>query len=286
MDPKREREMPVINWRALQSLAAPARPAPPAPGVGARENIWDRSADMYREMAAMERAFTLPQLDVLPVGPEDTVLDIGCGPGRIAVPMAQRARSVTAIDTSEKMLAHCRANAQAAGAKNLDARLLDWLEAVPGENLAVHDVAIGCRSVGLSDLEKLSAFARQTAVVIAFANAPSIPEILGELFDGATERPPFQPPAQDRRLGYNVMFNIVYDLGYEPNLRIFPDGFTADFPDREAAYARLLPLSPVPVTDLARFRANADRCLTQNPDGTVTFLRETRSFVMWWDTRR
>ena len=36
----------------------------------------------------------------------------------------------------------------------------------------------------------------------------------------------------------------------------------------------------------ARFRANADRCLTQSPDGTVTFLRETRSFVMWWDTRR
>ena len=82
------------------------------------------------------------------------------------------------------------------------------------------------------------------------------------------------------------MFNIAYDLGYEPNVRIFPDGFTADFSSREEAYAQLTRLSAQPVTHMGRFRANADRWLTAHADGSVTFLRETRSFVMWWDTRR
>lgn len=277
-------DAPLVNWQALQRLSAP--PPPAGPAKAPEENIWDRSADMYRQMAAMERVFTLPQLEVLPVTAEDTVLDIGCGPGRISVPMAQRAKSVTAIDTSEKMMAHCRANAAAAGVHNLTIRALDWRDAVPGENLEQHDVVIACRSVGLGDLKKLSSFARKTAVLIAFANAPSIPHILGELFDGATARPAFSPPPQDRRLSYNVMFNIAYDLGYEPNVRIFPDGFTADFSSREEAYAQLSRLSAQPVTDMGRFRANADRWLTAHADGSVTFLRETRSFVMWWDTRR
>lgn len=275
---------PLINWKALQRLSMPPQPKPPATAAG--ENMWDKEADMYRRMAAMERVFTLPQLDFIPVSPEDTVLDIGCGPGRISIPMAQRAKKVTAIDTSEKMMAHCRTNAEAAGVTNLEIRFQDWMEAVPGENLELHDIAIGCRSVGLQDFEKLSAAARKIAVVIAFANGPSIPEILSGLFDGATERPMFRPRPRDRRLDYNVMFNMAYDLGYEPNLRIFPDGFTADFSCREEAYTELARLSRFPITDMDRCRANLDRWLTDNGDGTVTFLRPTRSFVMWWDTTK
>ena len=56
------------------------------------------------KMAAMEREYTFAQLDAFDTSPEDTVLDVGCGPGRISVLMAQRAKSVTAIDSSEKML--------------------------------------------------------------------------------------------------------------------------------------------------------------------------------------
>ena len=31
---------------------------------------------------------------------------------------------------------------------------------------------------------------------------------------------------KDRRLGYNVFYNMVYDLGYDPNIKIVTDGFT------------------------------------------------------------
>ena len=39
------------------------------------------------------------------IGPDDRVLEIGCGAGRLTRPLAQRARSVVALDVSPEMLA-------------------------------------------------------------------------------------------------------------------------------------------------------------------------------------
>jgi len=48
-----------------------------------------------------------------------TVLDVGSGPGRFAVAIAPRARQVTAVDPSTKMLALLRRRAREAGAGNV-----------------------------------------------------------------------------------------------------------------------------------------------------------------------
>jgi 2-polyprenyl-3-methyl-5-hydroxy-6-metoxy-1,4-benzoquinol methylase len=44
-----------------------------------------------------------------------TVLDLGCGVGRVTVPLAQQGAWVTAFDNSAEMLAACRRNTAAAG---------------------------------------------------------------------------------------------------------------------------------------------------------------------------
>lgn len=269
---------PLINWDELRKISMPPRPP------GEDDNRWDHAAAMYNQMAAMEKSYTLNQINAFDAAPTDTVLDIGCGPGRISVPMAKKAQSVTAIDTSEKMLGYCEENAAKADVHNLNARLLDWKSAVLGKDLEQHDIVIACRSVGMEDLAKLSSFARKYAVVIAWANAPCIPDILNDLFEGTEgESIPRKLPPRDRRLGYNVMYNIVYDLGYDPNIKIVTDGFTKDFANREEAYADLRQLGNVPEERMDRFRANVDKWLTENEHGGITFRRETKTFVMWWE---
>lgn len=48
------------------------------------------------------------------------VLDLGCGPGHLAVPLAAHAGAVIGMDPSEEMLRHARARAAAAGRANVE----------------------------------------------------------------------------------------------------------------------------------------------------------------------
>lgn len=273
---------PLINWEELRELLpqGPSRDA-----EGGSGSVWDNGAEMYNRMAKMEKSYTLNQINAFDTTTEDTVLDIGCGPGRISVPMAQRAKSVTALDSSEKMLAYCQQNAKEAGVSNLRTCLLDWKKAVPGSDLEPHDIVIASRSPGMNDIQKLSSLARKYVVVIAWANAPNIPMILGDLFKGVEETRRTPPMRIDRRVGYNVTYNIIYDAGYDPNIKIVTDGFTRDFASRDEAYAELWLLRKAPGEIPPLFKRNVDQWLTGNKNDGFTFRRETRSFVIWWEPR-
>ncbi|MDR1320658.1 MAG: class I SAM-dependent methyltransferase [Gracilibacteraceae bacterium] len=274
----------IINWEILQKLTSP-----PLPDLGGPGPNWDDIAPLYDRMAEMEREYTYRQIDCLDIAPTDTVLDVGCGPGRLTCALAERAKSVTALDAYPKMLDLCLVNAQARGLGNVLPLRLDWREAEPGANVAQHDIAVASRSIGMWDIEKLNNAAKKYAVIIGWANAPSIPPILAELFAGTApgeEAGAMPGRREDRRVGYNVVWNMVYDLGADPNIRVVPDGFRRDFPDQETAYAWLRQIRPFAERYLPVFQQNLAPYLTPNDDGTVTFLRRTRSYVLWWEPVR
>ncbi len=53
--------------------------------------------------------------DFVGLKPGDAVMDLGCGPGLLAVPLARLGFAVTAVDPEPEMIAACRAAADAAG---------------------------------------------------------------------------------------------------------------------------------------------------------------------------
>ncbi|MBV8519174.1 MAG: methyltransferase domain-containing protein [Acidobacteria bacterium] len=57
-----------------------------------------------------------------------TVLEFGCGPGRLACAFARRGFTVTAVDVSPAMLALARQNAEARNLRDIDFRLVDDFE--------------------------------------------------------------------------------------------------------------------------------------------------------------
>jgi ubiquinone/menaquinone biosynthesis C-methylase UbiE len=58
-------------------------------------------------------------IDRARVGPEDTVLDVACGPGLVACSLAEVARHVTGLDLTPAMIEQARARQQARGLTNL-----------------------------------------------------------------------------------------------------------------------------------------------------------------------
>ena len=251
---------------------------------------WDDHADFYNEMAMMELPYTDRQLDCLEIQPTDTVLDVGCGPGRISILSARRAKRVTSLDASARMLEHLRENAQRLGVSGkIDTILIDWFDAVPEVDVQKHDIVIASRTEAMRDLEGLTRLARKYAAVMGWANAPSIPEIINRLYDGVQEeRYGAQGgPPRTREQGYNQIFERVYSLGYEPNVKILPDGFTKFFANVEEALSFFWGLRPGLVEDRrGRLRENLEPYLKTEPDGRVTFLIETRSCVIWWNPEK
>jgi SAM-dependent methyltransferase len=241
-------KMPLINWDALMSMAMP--PMPPHPpkdgpqrGPGRGIGGWDDTAPFYNRMVQMEKQYTLKQLELLDVSPEDTVLDVCCGPGRLVVPLAKRASHVTGLDASPVMLDLLKSYAEADGVTdNIDTILMDWEDKDAVHTLGKYDIVVTSRSAGLFDLRELVRLARKWVMCIIWANeSPSIPQIVGALFDGTKEQedPPFPFPKMDRRLGNNVLYNRAYDMGFDPNVRILDDGWERTFASREEAYEEL-----------------------------------------------
>lgn len=81
-------------------------------GVSFSGDVADYYVDFRRGFADPALSFVA---DRLAVGPEDLVVDLGCGTGQLALPLASRVRHVLGIDPESDMLAHARRAAHTQG---------------------------------------------------------------------------------------------------------------------------------------------------------------------------
>jgi SAM-dependent methyltransferase len=129
---------------------------------------WDRKADSFARRTA-HSVYNTMFIDLLQPEQDWSVLDVGCGPGTISIPLAKRVRHVSALDFSPKMLAIIRERSLQEGIANISTHHLSWEDDWQAEGLAVHDVTIASRSLGVNDLraalDKLNRFARKAAAV-------------------------------------------------------------------------------------------------------------------------
>ena len=85
------------------------------------------------------------------IRPGETVIDMGCGPGSLAIPIARGGNRVTACDLSGKMLERLVETARETGVDGMiDARKMSWL--ADWDDLPVADVFIASRSLCCNDL--------------------------------------------------------------------------------------------------------------------------------------
>lgn len=112
-----------------------------------------------------------PSVDALLelVRPEDTVLDVGAGGGRIALPLAEKCRLVIAVEPSGAMRERIAEQVKKWGVKNLKTVAAKWEEAVvePADVVVCSHVLYTVADPVLF-VRKLEAHARRLVAVVMF----------------------------------------------------------------------------------------------------------------------
>jgi 2-polyprenyl-3-methyl-5-hydroxy-6-metoxy-1,4-benzoquinol methylase len=192
-----------INWLELWQELILAKPHTPD----------SEPIKRYKNHARLKQHRPDPLLDVIlkTVDCNATVLDIGTGDGRWAIPIAQKARSVTVIDPNAEILDLLRENIKSAQG-HFHIIQSSWEDA----DVGVHDIAVCAHAMYSSpDLEmfvrKMERHARKACFLSV--RLPPVDGILGELsttiygrrFDSANAV---------------IAFNALYSLGIYPNVMV------------------------------------------------------------------
>jgi ubiquinone/menaquinone biosynthesis C-methylase UbiE len=151
-------------------------------------------------------------IDMTQVGPEDDVLDVACGPGLVACPLAEVARHVTGLDLTPAMIEQAQVKQRSKGLTNLT-----WLvgDAVP---LPFHDAAFSVvvtrysfhhfldPKAVLVQMVRVCRPGGQVAVIDVFTSSPEQAEAYNRV-----EK--LRDPSHVRALSLEELMGLCHDAG-------------------------------------------------------------------------
>ena len=110
---------------------------------------------------------------------DQTVLDVGAGGGRLALPIALKCRSLVAVEPSASMASVLTEQAQESGIENVSVVQEEWQDARvdPADIVLCAHVIYTIRDIG-SFLKKLDAHAKKSVLLVVY-NAPPQSQIYG-----------------------------------------------------------------------------------------------------------
>ena len=206
------------------------------------------------------------------VDPESTVLDVGGGAGRFALPLALKCKHVTVVEPADSMVEALGASREEAGITNVSVvqELWDVAKVDPV------DVVLAAHAVyGVVDAEqflrKLEATAKEQVIILAYTEQPQ------------SQLAPFWKSVYgDERInlpGLREIINVLWEMDIYPDLDMFPPASQRSWGSRESALDQLrrqLHVSPDSEED-ERLKKAVDDLLIETPDGLA--LRDTKPRV-------
>ena len=179
---------------------------------------WDAVADSYRFDPHRALDANLAAIAEY-LRPDDDLVDVGGGAGRIGLPLALRCRSLTNVEPSRGMGEAFRAVAADAGITNASLVTADWLSAggVSGDVVISVDVAYFVEDMA-AFIRKLHQAARRRVIVSLWVVPP--PNRHAALFRTVFGEDQVLVP------GHEAVVAVAREQGIEPEVRLLPDGFT------------------------------------------------------------
>ncbi|TIH18428.1 class I SAM-dependent methyltransferase [Marinifilum sp. JC120] len=183
-----------------------------------RPAYWNKCADRFSAMdnGALGRVRAI--MEHIGLDSTRTVLDIGCGPGNLAVPLAKQSGSVTALDPAQSMLENLEQFALREGVNNITTIPKGWEQAVRDGDIVPHDLVLSSYSLIMEDMSEALAAMHETALdtvcIFWFAERECFgydkfwPALFGEKYSAGPD--------------HTILLNILNSMNIHPFVKIFP----------------------------------------------------------------
>ena len=246
--------------------------------------FWDRRARHFRGGDATS-PYVAGFIEHLRARPGESILDVGCGSGALALPLARAGHDVVGLDFSAGMLDVLRRQAAEEGLDSVRTVQAAWDDDWRAAGVPVADVAIASRSLDVRDLraalQKLDAFARRRVCVTLPADGLLYPQLLAH---EAVGRPCV------RRGDQATAVNVLRQMGIEPEVASLEHASVSRYESPEAALESLrrmiAPAGEREEAALERYVA-AQLVETVGADGRPEWRQEPEITVRWaflaWD---
>jgi len=157
----------------------------------------------------------------LPLKKSFRVLDIGAGPGTLAIPLAPFVKEVTAVEPGEGMVAILHDHIRKNGISNILSIQKRWEDIDPSADLdGQYDIVIASLSLTMEDireaLAKMNAASRKYVYLFWFADPPFWERMYGDLWESLHGNPYHAGPNAD------CLFNVLYQMGIYANVEMLP----------------------------------------------------------------
>ena len=218
--------------------------------------------------------------------PDDTLVDVGGGAGRVSLPLALRCREVVTVEPSAAMRAEYAASAAEAGIANARLLAADWMDGhnAAGEVVVTSDVTYFVRDIA-PFIEKMQAAARRRVMITVWSEPP--PNRAAPLFRRVYGEEQALFP------GHRELLPALWEMGILPDVVVMPgptwwEIWRYDTREEALESALLGRWAMGPERERARGALAADFGALFAPDGgggyRAVWRRPMRELLITWET--
>jgi len=221
---------------------------------------------------------TLQSLDI---NKASRVLDIGSGPGTLAIPLSPLAKEITAVEPGEGMVAILAKHIQKEGITNISCVQKNWEDVDVSRDLdGQYDVVIASLSLTMHDiraaLEKMNDASRKYVYLFWFVDSPFWEKMYDDLWLPLHGSPYYPGPKAD------CLFNVLYQMGIYPNVEMLPLDKDYRFASEEEMIAFFRKRFSVTTPEQEKVLAEYLTLLIQHVDNEIVITGDSTFAKIWW----